>query len=400
MKSNTDRWVTCQIGAREHYAIPRALYKNGLLQSLCTDAWAEGLMRSCSSLFGTRGSHFSGRYHSDIPRNLVKHWSIESLWRQLTAKTAGVNRYHRFISEGEWFGRNITAWLDSEAVKPDVLFSYDTTALESFEWAKAHGIRAILGQIDPAGIESTLVEKERESWPGWEPSADPVPEAYQERRAREWELADRIIVNSRWTKSALIQQGVAPEKLVVIPLVYEPQQDLLGGVRRSPGRGPLRLLFLGQVNLRKGIPYLLEAARLANKAVDVTVVGPVKIAKTAVSSAPHNVRFTGPCNRDQVAYYYQQADAFVLPTLSDGFAITQLEAMAYGLPVITTPNCGEVVSDTIDGLVVPARDSEALATAIESLATDRTKLVEMGANAFVKSKQFTIDRLSRDLALV
>ena len=58
------------------------------------------------------------------------------------------------------------------------------------------------------------------------------------------------------------------------------------------------------------------------------------------------------------------------------FAITQIEAMSHGLPVITTPNCGEVVSDRIDGNIVPIRDAKALAAAIEAYASDRSKLIE------------------------
>ena len=94
---------------------------------------------------------------------------------------------------------------------------------------------------------------------------------------------------------------------------------------------------------------------------------------------------------------YQQADVFVLPTLSDGFGITQLEAMAHGLPVVATENCGEVVTDGIDGLVVESRNSSALAAALETLASNRERLQEMAASAVMKSKQFTLERLTKDL---
>jgi len=67
------------------------------------------------------------------------------------------------------------------------------------------------------------------------------------------------------------------------------------------------------------------------------------ITPQAVATAPANVEFRGRVTRDRATREYLVADAFVLPTLSDGFAITQLEAMAHGLPVIVTPNCGAVV---------------------------------------------------------
>ena len=122
------------------------------------------------------------------------------------------------------------------------------------------------------------------------------------------------------------------------------------------------MLWLGQVNVRKGIHYLMEAARkLEKENIHFDVVGPIGILSDAVASAPRNVTFHGPVGRDQTANWYRKADLFVLPTLSDGFAITQLEAMAHGLPVITTPCCGEVVSDGVDGFIVAPRDAEALA---------------------------------------
>jgi glycosyltransferase involved in cell wall biosynthesis len=83
---------------------------------------------------------------------------------------------------------------------------------------------------------------------------------------------------------------------------------------------------------------------------------------------------------------------FVLPTVSDGFAITQVEAMAQALPVITTPNCGEVVTPGIDGLIVPPFDGEALAAAISKLDQDRPLLKEMSYRALDKSAHFYLPR--------
>jgi glycosyltransferase involved in cell wall biosynthesis len=107
--------------------------------------------------------------------------------------------------------------------------------------------------------------------------------------------------------------------------------------------------------------------------------------------------FVGRIPRDEVSSWYQKADVFVLPTLSDGFAITQLEAMAHGLPVVTTPNCARVVSDGEDGRVIPPRDADALAEALVYFEENREEPVSMGRRARKTSKQYTLDRVGARL---
>jgi glycosyltransferase involved in cell wall biosynthesis len=107
--------------------------------------------------------------------------------------------------------------------------------------------------------------------------------------------------------------------------------------------------------------------------------------------------FWARLTRDQTDDVYKQADIFVLPTISDGFAVTQVEAMSKGLPVITTPNCGEVVTSGKDGWIVPPRDAKALAEAVLKLDQDRELLAEMSHNAFLRSTQFLLPNQARQV---
>jgi glycosyltransferase involved in cell wall biosynthesis len=158
------------------------------------------------------------------------------------------------------------------------------------------------------------------------------------------------------------------------------------------------VLFLGQVNLRKGVQYLLEAARLLKtQNIQIDIAGPIAIADQFVVKAPPNVRFHGAVTRDRVREFYSQADVFVLPTISDGFALTQLEAMAHGLPVITTPNCGRVVTDGLDGFIVPARDSATLAERLQTLLEDPERVQAMGEAARLAVAGFSLDHLDKNL---
>jgi glycosyltransferase involved in cell wall biosynthesis len=101
--------------------------------------------------------------------------------------------------------------------------------------------------------------------------------------------------------------------------------------------------------------------------------------------------------RSRVIDEFRRADVFVLPTLCDSFALVHLEAMACGVPVITTPNCGSVVRDGVDGFVVPIRDAEAIADTIELLLADRALRERMGQNARARAREFTWERYGERL---
>jgi glycosyltransferase involved in cell wall biosynthesis len=97
---------------------------------------------------------------------------------------------------------------------------------------------------------------------------------------------------------------------------------------------------------------------------------------------------------------YQQADVFTFPTIEEGSALVTYEALACGLPVVTTPNAGSVVRDGVEGLLVPIRNVEALAAALECLRADERLRREMGRAARARAEEFTWDGYGETLARV
>jgi glycosyltransferase involved in cell wall biosynthesis len=406
-------WICSQLGAREHYAVPRALHRAGRLGAFYTDFWAGPIIRKLSV---GRLRPFAARFHPDFigRSSMVRSWNLQTLGWELflrrrfadgSSSLKGRSPYHGFIEVGRRFARCVREHLKRRAdLKPDsVFFSYDTGALETLEWCRERGIKCILNQMDPNRVEVELVRAEERQWPGWAPAAIQVPEEYFTRREREWSLADRVVVNSEFSRQALLRQGVPPEKLSVMPLCYEAEvrsrKSEPSTLDSQLSTTPLRVLFLGQVILRKGIQYLIETAKLlANENVRFDVVGPIGISREALATAPGNMTFHGRTGRVQAADWYRRSHLFVLPTLSDGFAITQLEAMANGLPVIATPFCGEVVSDGVDGFVVPPRDAGALARTFQRYLGQPDLLVAQSKAALMKVSHFTLDQLADNLS--
>jgi glycosyltransferase involved in cell wall biosynthesis len=345
------------------------------------------------------------RRNNQLDDAKVISWNASALWREL--KHSKKNRYEYYLSENAWFGVRCRRWLQKNkplVPKHTIIFSYSGTALEVFKWAKSQGASTVLGVIDPGRVEQEMVREEAARWLGWEKVQDEPPEPYNQRRDEECRFADKIVVNSRWSFECLEKQGVPKSKIVVIPLCYESgreESDFRSNSNGSPLEQevrPFTVLFLGQVILRKGIQYLIQAAKHPELTkVVFDVVGPLGITENAIRSSPSNMRFHGVASRADVFKWYGRADLFVLPTISDGFAITQIEAMAHGLPVIATPNCGEVVRHGVDGLIVPIRDSKALAEAIIRFFKDTDFYKRCREQARNRSKDFTLHILQNRL---
>jgi glycosyltransferase involved in cell wall biosynthesis len=391
------------------------LQPTGRLRTLYTDFWAGPVFRRLA--FG-KLRPLAGRYHPELAKATVRSWNLKALgWELLLrrkfsgANASSVRRspYDGFVEVGRRFATCVRDDLKRQRDLPpgSIFFAYDTGALEALEWCGARGIKCVLNQMDPNRVEVELVRSEEKIWPGWALQPIEVSEAYFERREREWSLADRVVVNSEFSRQALLQQGVPAEKLVVVPLCYEAKvekKNLESGNESSPSAAnfsassPLRVLFLGQVILRKGIQYLMAAARqLEGEPVHFDVVGAVGISAEAVASAPRNMTFHGRTGRDGATAWYQRSQVFVLPTISDGFALTQLEAMSHGLPVVATPCCGAVVSDGSDGFIVPPRDVTALVKSFQRYLVEPKLLNEQKNAALLKATQFTLQHLATNL---
>jgi glycosyltransferase involved in cell wall biosynthesis len=396
------QWIVTQLGAREHYAVPRAFVRRQHLALFFTEAWCR-LPRKWTRGMGHSIAAFGGRYHAELPTEKVVSFTAATLfhetWSRLTRPDPTLEqRYAEFARQGEWFAKSVNRHLRHFPMdaRQHCFFGFNTGALETLHLMRERGIFSVLDQLDPGRTDEEVVAEEARKWPEWEAFPGSVPEPFYQRIAQEWEAASLILVNSPWSKQALLREGVAESKIIVVPLAYEPEIKTRPTPKRvSPDR-PLTVLWLGQIVLRKGIPYLFEAARqLQDRNIRFVVAGTIGISAKAVAGAPKNLTIVGRVTRSEALRLFSESDVFVLPTMSDGFAMTQLEAMSFGLPVVATRRCGEVVEDGVDGLIVPAGDSQTLAQAIAKLDEDRGLVEAMSVKALEKSAQFPIEAFAQ-----
>ena len=165
---------------------------------------------------------------------------------------------------------------------------------------------------------------------------------------------------------------------------------------------PLKIVFVGQVDYRKGIMHLFDAMkRFDQSKMVLKLVGGYDANSDLYKcgSKMGNVEFLGFVTKDKLADIYNDADVFVFPTLCEGFGLVVLEAMACGVPVICSENAGgnDAIIDGENGFNIPACDANAIEEKLRWCLENRHKLFEMREKAYATSKTYTWDRYHSEI---
>ena len=391
-------WICCQIGAREHYAVARALNKSGVLECLVTDAW----WRPSQPLAKIKHD-FRERFHVQLANAHVSAANLGMIGFEVRAKVAGLNGWSRIVARNKWFQEMAKSRLQEIGTTgcARTVFAYSYAARDIFRLARARGWRTVLGQIDGGPLEERIISRlyaEDEAVRGrWEKP----PTEYWANWQEECGLADLIVVNSSWSQRALAGEGVPASKIQVVPLAYERSLEAAEFQREYPraftNSRPLRVLFLGTICLRKGVRPLFDAIRrLRGEAVEFWFVGGLEVpVPEDLQDNPH-VHWIGRVRRSETAKFYRSSDLFVFPTFSDGFGLTQLEAQGWKLPIIATRYCGDVVEHDHNGWLLAEPTGAAIADAIKRCLADPDRLREFAANA-VKPDRFGLAEIGSRL---
>lgn len=260
------------------------------------------------------------------------------------------------------------------SVRNTLLSSYTASYL-AFRHANEIGARAILDYPTAHHVYMrNLRDEEVRKWPEW---ADTWP--YSSKNAElgildeECERANRVVVGSQF--ASLSFPSALRHKVSIVP--YRTMIPIQPASSKSSTPAPgaaLNLLFVGQLTLRKGLPYLIEAIRqFSPKEVQCTMVGPIVGTTRWMRELPPNVQIIGKVNRLELPHYYKSSSALILPSIAEGLPNVILEARAFSLPVITTATGGdEVVENGINGLIIESANVDSIVRAIhELLDTER-----------------------------
>jgi glycosyltransferase involved in cell wall biosynthesis len=216
--------------------------------------------------------------------------------------------------------------------------------------------------------------------------------------------ADAVVVNSDFVKQTFLEQGWPSSRVHVIYLGVDdaflnnvPQRDM------QPVKGPLRLMFGGHFNDRKGADVLVEALKDLND-LDWTLeiaggITPEMRLKHAAFLRDTRVRVLGPVSRAEMASHMALAEVFIFPSFAEGSARVVFEALACGCYVITTINSGSIVQDGVHGRLTPAGNCNALSESIRNANADRESVRAIGqANAELVRQRHRQSRYGEDMS--
>jgi glycosyltransferase involved in cell wall biosynthesis len=393
--------VVSQLGARMHYAVPRIFASEGRLAhfytDICaTDGWPRLVNRLPRRLLPPSVKRLIGRVPRDVPAELTStfpNFGIRSAIRRL--------REHNVIehmANAVWAGSEFSRLVASSGFHNAAgLYSFGGEALEQMQAAKQQGMwTAVEQMIAPRDVVEELVKGEHQNFPDWAgPYTDNQnAQIFAEREKAEWELADIIICPSEFVRRNVVARGGPAERCVVVPYGIDPQFPAQEIIRIG---GPLRILTVGEVGLRKGSPYVAEAARVLGKSATFRMAGPSTLSPEIKARLSQSVELRGIVPRAEIAKEYEWADVFLLPSICEGSATAIYEALAAGLPVICTENAGSVVRDGVEGFIVPICDSEAIAKAVTDLSEHPGMRAAMSESAVDRAAEFTVKRYGERL---
>jgi glycosyltransferase involved in cell wall biosynthesis len=391
------RVAVVQNAARLHYALPLALQRRGLLETVFTTWYTapgsaeDALTRLVRRVAPALGRRMAGRRHPDLDARRVRSNCWLLLWQMLARRrfpTPEAFYRHGAALEARWIRR--VGWGRANA-----LMGFARTLDPPLcRQARRAGLRVVVDQmIAPAVVERGEAAEQQRRWPGWEPESDAGAFAEVERQT--WAAADRITCASEYVRDGLLAQGVEPGRLRVIP--YPVAAESFRFADRAGRPGPVTVGFTGQVGLRKGAPYFFEVARRLAGRARFVMIGPVALRPEAVARHAGAVEVVGPVPRSEVPARLERFDVFFLPSTCEGSAGAATEAMVTGLPVVTTPNSGTLVRDGIDGYVAAYDNLDALATGLGRLVGDADLRLSMGRSARERVTAFDLDAYARQL---
>lgn len=343
-----------QTGARHDYAMARFLHRESMLQRLYTDfafgaGVSPGLVRHVPAP-RTLKERLERRIAKEIPAALIDNAPSRRFDDRLTPIEPWTIRHRDMLETDVYYAQYFCGALGLRPRLPRAV--------------------KIVSDVFVVPSTHTIVNAEAQAFPEWH-----EPTFSAETCARLEEFTSIMLADSDYLfcpAQAVIDDICRIDPALVAKCVLVPYGSSLHFDEAS-APVPGRVLFAGSLSLRKGVHYLNQAAALIQKldpAIKFVFAGSVKPEVRALMNGG-NIELLGQISRERLAREFLTADVFAFPSLAEGSAGTALEALAAGLPLITTRSAGADFPDGEAGIYVEERNAEQLAQAIMKVVHDR-----------------------------
>jgi glycosyltransferase involved in cell wall biosynthesis len=306
----------------------------------------------------------------DPSANLIRADQVQALYlaslraglpRGITGELAHISKV--------WIDRSCRSSLPGA----DLFLFYNGCGLQTARRAKECGILTMVEAVNSHVLAQEAMIKEEHLRIG-------IPwrrfhRRETQRRILEYTEADRILVPSEFVRRSFMEHGIPSQKIVKVP--YRSGSHTPSG-NISPSctdpDAPFRILFVGTISPRKGVRYLIEAFRqFEHPRKELWLVGPIASPSGLEGILiPSGVHFKGVLKGEALEHAYRNASLFCLPTLEEGLALVLAEALAHGLPVVTTRNSGaeDLFEHGECGVMTEIRDADAMRACFERCVED------------------------------
>ena len=223
---------------------------------------------------------------------------------------------------------------------------------------------------------------------------DLISEKIISKELSEYEMADYIVVPSNFARKTFLDKGFKEEKIISITLGVDLKKFYISEdvVQKKNESNKFRIISTGRLSIRKGTHYLLEAFTSLNlKNSELLLVGDIDKDFREIFykfKQNKNIKYFKSQPEENLKNFYNISDIFVSCSLEDGFSMVQLQAMACGLPVITTYNTGasELINDGQEGFVIPIRDIDLLKDRMNTLYNNKELRSDMSTKSHLKAQ--------------
>lgn len=337
--------------------------------------------------------YLSKRYFDGLDQNKIMNFLTLEILEQLIRKLFG----HSQITENfSYYKERIFDKLVSNNIKKSIIISYPNCCLNTFIKVKKNNGICILDMPTLHHLKiAQTIDDELILSPEYSKSLTKISSKHYKRLEQEIELSDFIVVPSDSVKNSLIEFGVPENKVFKINYGSHINQINTYEYKKYIKGEPLKLIFVGQIQQKKGIKYLLEAFLLMKKSnlnVELTIIGKIYDCEEQIKKFEDIVKFRPFIERSELRSVMLENHILIQPSLIEGSSLAIIESMSCGLAIIATENCGaDYISNGNNGIIIPIRNSIKIFESVIELYYNEDLLEKLRKNGIKTASNYSWD---------